>query len=594
MSSVALAQPSNGVHETKKRLVESLNGKMSKHVMIAPTQKRVPILGPMLPSTAGCWTKFSWIADKESNELVMVKNDRNDHMFFTACNDCKDVYAYSKGNGTNSLVNHKCSPKMVAATTASGILHFVKHGTPSSHQKKKMLNALSDMCALDLRPFYTVSDAGFRGVIQQALDIGFESKTPLFADNVLCDRTTVKQNCQSRKDSALESLLKDCKDHVVDGLMMGATTDLWMDDDSKKSYIFVTLHRIDEYFRLHDRTLAVREFDGDSHTAPNILANFNDIIEPFITLDDEIRTDLIIVNTDNASNNSGAGGLESEYKRISCADHKVDTCISYVLKKRTREINGVRLSAFYEFEEEAPLGTLALEVFKNSTLHLVAFWRQKLLSHCEPIRETVMQEVDNDVEVELPPDSDDIITIKQHVREQILQKFILEPLHIVATLLDPRQKHRLHRMGINETQVTQGKSDLAALMLKVGPGRTHVSASRRPISNRQGSKSKKRKTVIRFEVGPSICSDDESDVDSKDDAAQEQSAMRWLVSWWRGRAAAFPILARAARCVLAYPAASAKSECNFNNAGNTLIHKRNQLSPNTVDTLLFMRSNITK
>ncbi len=186
------------------------------------------------------------------------------------------------------------------------------------------------------------------------------------------------------------------------------------------------------------------------------------------------------------------------------------------------ELNFKLVHFLYVFKQ----GTLALEVFKKSTLHLVAFWRQKLLSHCEPIRETVMQEDDNGVEVELPPDSDDIIAIKQHVREQILQKFILEPLHIVATLLDPRQKHRLHRMGINETQVTQGKSDLAALMLKVGPGRTHVSASRRPISNRQGSKSKKRKTVIRFEVGPSICSDDESDVDSKDDAAQEQSAMR--------------------------------------------------------------------
>ncbi len=90
MSSLALAQSSNGVHETKKWLVESLNGKMLKHVMIAPTQKRVPILGPMLPSTADCWTKFSWIADKESNELVMVINNRND-VFFTACNDCKDV-----------------------------------------------------------------------------------------------------------------------------------------------------------------------------------------------------------------------------------------------------------------------------------------------------------------------------------------------------------------------------------------------------------------------------------------------------------------------------------------------------------------------
>jgi hypothetical protein len=179
-------------------------------------------------------------------------------------------------------------------------------------------------------------------------------------------------------------------------------------------------------------------------------------------------------------------------------------------------------------------------------------------------------------------------------------------------------------MGINETQVTQGKSDLAALMLKVGLGRTHVSASRRPISNRQGSKSKKRKTMIRSEVGPSICSDDESDVDSEDDTAQEQSAMRitinkelldymtlkltpdekkqiendtpnnGLLSWWRSRTATFAILACAARCVLAYPATSAKSECNFSDAGNTLTHKRNQLNPNTVDTLLFMRSNITK
>jgi hypothetical protein len=179
-------------------------------------------------------------------------------------------------------------------------------------------------------------------------------------------------------------------------------------------------------------------------------------------------------------------------------------------------------------------------------------------------------------------------------------------------------------MGINETQVTQGKSDLAALMLKVGPRRTHVSASCRPISSKQGSKSKKRKTVIRSEVGPSICSDDESDVDSKDDAAQEQSATRvaidkelldymtfklmpdekkqiendtpssGLLSWWRGRTAAFAILARATCCVLAYLAASAKSECNFSDAGNTLTHKRNQLSPNTVDMLLFMRSNIAK
>ncbi len=67
-----------------------------------------------------------------------------------------------------------------------------------------------------------------------------------------------------------------------------------------------------------------------------------------------------------------------------------------------------------------------------------------------------------------------------------------------------------------------------------------------------------------------------------------------LLSWWGGRATAFVILARAARYVLAYLAASAKSKCNFSNTGNTLTHKRNQLSSNTVNTLLFMQSNIAK
>jgi hypothetical protein len=111
------------------------------------------------------------------------------------------------------------------------------------------------------------------------------------------------------------------------------------------------------------------------------------------------------------------------------------------------ELNSELVRFLYVFKQ----GTPSLEAFKKPTLHLVAFWCQKLLSHCEPVREIVMQEDNNGVKVKLPPDSDDIIAIKRRVREQILQKFILEPLHIVAALLDSRQKHRLHRMGINET-----------------------------------------------------------------------------------------------------------------------------------------------
>jgi hypothetical protein len=129
--------------------------------------------------------------------------------------------------------------------------------------------------------------------------------------------------------------------------------------------------------------------------------------------------------------------------------------------------------------------------------------------------------------------------------------------------------------------------------------------------------------VICSELGPSICNDDESDVDSEDDAAQEQSAMRvtinelldymtlkltpgekkqiendmlnsGLLSWWRSRTAAFAIMDRAAHCVLAYPTASARASATSATLAIPFTHKRNELSPNTVDTLLFMRSNIAK
>jgi hypothetical protein len=51
-------------------------------------------------------------------------------------------------------------------------------------------------------------------------------------------------------------------------------------------------------------------------------------------------------------------------------------------------------------------------------------------------------------------------------------------------------------------------------------------------------------------------------------------------------------MALVARSILCIPASSSKSECNFSDAGNTLTAKRNGLKPSTLDTLLFMRSNL--
>jgi hAT family C-terminal dimerisation region len=63
-----------------------------------------------------------------------------------------------------------------------------------------------------------------------------------------------------------------------------------------------------------------------------------------------------------------------------------------------------------------------------------------------------------------------------------------------------------------------------------------------------------------------------------------------LLFWWKIKQGDFPVISRVVRSVLAVPASSAKSECNFSDAGNTMTKKRNQLDPTKLDDLMFLRS----
>jgi hypothetical protein len=80
-------------------------------------------------------------------------------------------------------------------------------------------------------------------------------------------------------------------------------------------------------------------------------------------------------------------------------------------------------------------------------------------------------------------------------------------------------------------------------------------------------------------------------VTKQDEVILEQS----LLFWWKSKSAkieGWPLIAQVARDVLCEPASSAKSECNFSDAGNTITKKRNQLQPDKVDDLMFLRSTL--
>ena len=67
-----------------------------------------------------------------------------------------------------------------------------------------------------------------------------------------------------------------------------------------------------------------------------------------------------------------------------------------------------------------------------------------------------------------------------------------------------------------------------------------------------------------------------------------------VLQWWHaaGKAQAYPALRKLAMMLHAVPASSASSERLFSAAGRVLEARRQNLSPETVDAILFLRSKL--
>ncbi len=96
------------------------------------------------------------------------------------------------------MSTHTCSHVAVAASFGNLHAWATKKGMPTDHAKTSMTNSLVNMCAYDIHPFAMVEGPGFHNVIQIALDIGFASKTPLLADDLLQSWQIIKRRTIDR------------------------------------------------------------------------------------------------------------------------------------------------------------------------------------------------------------------------------------------------------------------------------------------------------------------------------------------------------------------------------------------------------------
>ena len=188
---------------------------------------------------------------------------------------------------------------------------------PSS-VKSQIANELVNMCARDIRPFSTVDGEGFQGLCKSLIAIGSKyGNVPI--EQVLPCATTVSRHMESvlaKEKAALCEVLKTA-------VNFGITTDGWSHTSTNQQYITITIHFIDEQWKMHSHILATRDAD-EKHTADYIKQLVRSVMNEFAVY----RPGIVFV-TDNAANMKAAFRDELW---IGCAGHNLNLVLSHGLQ----------------------------------------------------------------------------------------------------------------------------------------------------------------------------------------------------------------------------------------------------------------------
>jgi hypothetical protein len=270
------------LNDTKENISVDLTSKNLQYAMIPFTSKN-------RPSTNKLWDCMGQVVMKVNGEWVRLDVEvdgkgQTKTVYMCACikPTCLNIYVYNSRDGTSSMSGHTCSHAATAASFSNNLAIWAsKHGMPTDSAKTNMTNALVNMCSWDIHPFSSMEGAGFKNIIQTALDIGFASKTPLLVEDLLQSRQTVKRNRMVQFDKGVLKLQVIMRKHFIDNGHVAFSTNIWTDNATQIAYNANTLHMIDDNWVMHVRIVSCDEFSkSTSPIAPAIHRNFVNNICP--------------------------------------------------------------------------------------------------------------------------------------------------------------------------------------------------------------------------------------------------------------------------------------------------------------------------
>jgi hypothetical protein len=606
--------------------VEDKDPKEIRSLLIA----KMCILKPS-PAKSSIWQKFQIVYSNDHKKLP-----------FAACSNCMAVYKHPTGATTTTLKRHRCASVPDSGQTT--VTHYLAKEPPCD-MKSKLIEKLSYMCAVDIRPFEMIEGRGFQDVLQYIADMAAKHGR-IHINAILPNPTTVSRNVSSLSDNVrtgLRAILQH-QFRSTNGKGGAFTCDLWTDDYKRASYFCMTFHYIDNR-RLYDRVISTSLFPYDGKTGDHIKEMILTILESY-SLNLSVLKSYVFV-TDNGSNICCA---LKDGPRIACICHRLSTVLKTVFESKGMDevntfVHSVKeivayfkhtglnanlsktlkqecptrwnskytmLCSFFEQQEEIKRllqskgelhrmrsidlevienviqflmpfheTSLVLESTKKPSIHLVVPRLLKLTSHC--------QANVNDSQI--------LATLKRLTLCTMSEKIEITKYHRMGTFLHPLMK-KLELLDPDQRTATidEVRKACASMTIVQEIHTNRPGFFQRSSDEDVGSGTKRRRRQQPDLIMDHSTSDEEEKdevtkyIDSKRPTTADEGELD-VIDFWFDHKSVYPKLFQLASFILAIPASSAASERDFSAAGNMVNEKRSNLDAMSIESMLLVKNN---
>ncbi len=200
------------------------------------------------------------------------------------CNSCFSLYIYKAQTGTSTLARNTCSVKPKDSHQIHGSNNRPISSMLRKHVPKSSIEQLNRDVTLglakDLQPLHRVECEGFMHIAQALINFG-SIHGQQSAKDVINHRTNLKRNVLPKVCGDLLQDVKSSIEKCNSYLDFAYTADMWTEKYHSTSFLSLSLHLIDDIWRLKRYNLGMEKFEEEKKTTVNVRSECEKILSKY-------------------------------------------------------------------------------------------------------------------------------------------------------------------------------------------------------------------------------------------------------------------------------------------------------------------------